>query len=677
MASMSGLFPPDQQFISNITEIILTNLRNKNFGVRELAHLSGMSPSALNHRLHSLINKNINEFIREVRLEKALEMIKNEAITASEVAYYVGFSSPAYFNKCFHEFFGYPPGHVKTQDIVNPEENYNLPVTSEKEKDKTARRILILKIYGILLLSFIILIATILVYSKIFRRNMLDNLRSADGRISVAIMPFQNLTNDMSLNVWQAGIQDNLISYLSHNPEELRLIQAVSIASFFQNKGITEYALLPAKTAIAILRKIDANVLVYGSISRTDVTLRINTQLINSKTGEILKSFQMDGSPEEILLLIDSLSNEVKNFLVITKLIKDNTQYPQKISITTHSPEAYTYHKEGERALAGTDYTTAINKFMRATAIDSNYIYPVLRISWTYWIQGLYDEGKKWCLKSYKKKYMMSGIQEIYADIMYAYFFETPYDAIKHINQLRQIDDQTPESYYLMGNRYYELQQYDKAIPEFEKSLEIYNKRGEKPFYTANYSDLGMAYLKTGQIGEAKKLLKKAEKDFPDNFSIISRQIILILAEGDTIKANELIRKFIFLQKERITSEADIATNLAGIYSETDILDHASKYYKQALSLEPENPVRIYNLAYFLIDKDRDINGGIQLVDEALKLDPENYLFLDCKGWGFYKQRKNKVALDLLERSWDLKPIYIHRIYLHLEEVRESVASKR
>jgi hypothetical protein len=40
------------------------------------------------------------------------------------------------------------------------------------------------------------------------------------------------------------------------------------------------------------------------------------------------------------------------------------------------------------------------------------------------------------------------------------------------------------------------------------------------------------------------------------------------------------------------------------------------------------------NLAYFLIDKDLNINEGIELVDNALELSADHYSFLHTKGWG-------------------------------------------
>jgi Flp pilus assembly protein TadD len=54
-------------------------------------------------------------------------------------------------------------------------------------------------------------------------------------------------------------------------------------------------------------------------------------------------------------------------------------------------------------------------------------------------------------------------------------------------------------------------------------------------------------------------------------------------------------------------SEAAIQNGLALIYDEAGLFDKAEEYYRQALILEPENPLRMYYLAWFLIDKDRNV----------------------------------------------------------------------
>ena len=75
-----------------------------------------------------------------------------------------------------------------------------------------------------------------------------------------------------------------------------------------------------------------------------------------------------------------------------------------------------------------------------------------------------------------------------------------------------------------MGQAYTVLLQYERAIPEFEKALEMDRKRDIKPWWPQNYTILGRAYHATGQFKNEKQLYKKAIIDFPENPAIIQRQ---------------------------------------------------------------------------------------------------------------------------------------------------------
>jgi Tfp pilus assembly protein PilF len=144
--------------------------------------------------------------------------------------------------------------------------------------------------------------------------------------------------------------------------------------------------------------------------------------------------------------------------------------------------------------------------------------------------------------------------------------------------------------------------------------------------------------------------------------------------------ANYYIEKYISLCKERSVSEANIAASLAEIYSEAGIQDKAEDLYRKALSLQPESPSRLKDLAWYLIDKDRDINEGLDLIDKALILSPDDYLIIYTEGWGLYKQGKYQEALEILQKSWNLrkeKAIYDHEAFLHLEEAKKAVASQK
>ena len=73
---MSEYPAKDKIFISKLIEIIRANLGNENFGVNELVHETGISHYSLKRRLQAITNKSIKQFIREVRLQKAFEMLQ-------------------------------------------------------------------------------------------------------------------------------------------------------------------------------------------------------------------------------------------------------------------------------------------------------------------------------------------------------------------------------------------------------------------------------------------------------------------------------------------------------------------------------------------------------------------------------------------------------------------------
>jgi AraC-like DNA-binding protein len=110
---MSGNSTSEHEFVKRLTKIVEANLPNEQFGVNELAAKTGMSRSQIHRRLKSISNKSVSQFIREVRLEKAKELLEEGILTGSEIAFKVGFGSPSYFIKSFHDYFGYPPGEVK------------------------------------------------------------------------------------------------------------------------------------------------------------------------------------------------------------------------------------------------------------------------------------------------------------------------------------------------------------------------------------------------------------------------------------------------------------------------------------------------------------------------------------------------------------------------------------
>ena len=121
----------ENDFLNKITGIIEENLSDERFGVSELANKIGMSRSNLLRKVKKLNGQSVSQFIRKVRLENAMEMLKENDQTVSEVSYEVGFGSTSYFIKCFHDQYGYPPGEVSKKNL---EENENVEASKDSNE---------------------------------------------------------------------------------------------------------------------------------------------------------------------------------------------------------------------------------------------------------------------------------------------------------------------------------------------------------------------------------------------------------------------------------------------------------------------------------------------------------------------------------------------------------------
>jgi len=558
-----------------------------------------------------------------------------------------------------------PEGIKKTESIE----------VSESKKIVTTPAKRIFKISNIIIVALIIVVG-ILAYPRIFKRNTLEKMRSSGERISVAVMPFQNMTNDTTKNFWQEMIQENLITSLSGS-EELKVRQPESIITLLKNNGAANYASITPSLASSVSHRLNANIFIYGNINQINTIVRINVKLIDSGSEEVFKSFQLDGIAENILLITDSLSGLIKNFLILSEMKQRKSIEQQLPLVSVNSPEAYKNYILAKNAFAKMDYTIACDYFSRALEIEPDFTFASIMLTWAYANQGKFEKAKECHLKAYYNKDHLPMHIKIKLLDQHAQLFEGYGESIKYLKQLPEYDDQDPHNYSDLGYVYNCLGQYNLAIPELEKALEIYKKWNSKPFWVVQYNNLGYAYHQTGQLRKEKRLYTKAEKDFPENSKLIYRQAVLALSESNPKDANEYIEKYISIAKNNLWPEADIMTDVGRIFSEADILNKAGEYYRKALSLEPEEPDKMNVLGYFLIDKDQNTNEGLELVERALELSPENYNYLHSKGWGLFKQGKYKEALDILQKSWDIrreKAIYDQEAFLHLEAAKKAVA---
>lgn len=106
-------------FVDLAESIILEDVSNELFGVSELAQAMNTSRSNLLRKIKKYTRLSASQFIRQVRLEKGMEMLGQTSLSVSEVSFKVGFGSTSYFIKCFREYYGYPPGEVGRRGDVD------------------------------------------------------------------------------------------------------------------------------------------------------------------------------------------------------------------------------------------------------------------------------------------------------------------------------------------------------------------------------------------------------------------------------------------------------------------------------------------------------------------------------------------------------------------------------
>ena len=102
-------YAQEDAFIHRLQDIIVSKMKDAEFGINTLCQDMGMSRSQLHLKLKALTNRSTSHVIRAVRLHKAKELLQENSMNVTEVSFEVGFNDPAYFSRKFTEEFGISP----------------------------------------------------------------------------------------------------------------------------------------------------------------------------------------------------------------------------------------------------------------------------------------------------------------------------------------------------------------------------------------------------------------------------------------------------------------------------------------------------------------------------------------------------------------------------------------
>ncbi len=341
-------------FFNRLTSIVESYLEDENFGVSELAQEIGLSRSQLYFRVKSDTGKSVSQFIREIRLNKALQMLKQPKLTVSEVSYQVGFSSPAYFNKCFHDYFGYPPGEVKKHAEVESdlEEGTEESKPKKNEVPKQSSKLILPVV------TLLVLLGAFFVYHSFFNYPTQKNLSVKDK--SIAVLPLKNLSNNTEIQYLADGIMEDILSRLSQ-------VDGLVVKSRISSEKIGDENL----TAREIAKELNVDYFLEGSIIPENDKIRINVQLISAKEDKHVWANHFDKELTEILPFITGVSGEITDQL---EIIISPEEKEQVEKIYTENKEAYKLYLEGRfyyQLRTKESFEKSIELYNQALALDS------------------------------------------------------------------------------------------------------------------------------------------------------------------------------------------------------------------------------------------------------------------------------------------------------------------
>ena len=359
----------DDQFLELIDRIIKENLADEHFSVEELAQKAGISRSMLHRKLVKLTGKSATDYIMEIRLKRAKELLENNVATVSEIAYKVGFNSTSYFHRAFKKHFNVSPGDSKKKIVTNQlqqtEEGNAEIMKSGKSKFSRYR------IPALLILLTIIVSAGIL-YFVLKEKEPLER--------SIAILPFDNLSTDAENQFFADGLVEDLLYRLSAI-SELKVISRTS-SEMFRSKG--------NRTVPEIAELLGVKYILEGTVRRQANNVRITIQLIDATHDDHILSRQYNSDLSKVFSLQTELAGEIASelSLVLTEQQSDILKQTH-----TNNLKAFEYKQLGRYHLnqrTPEGLSASINYFRRAINEDPDYTLAYAEMADAYFISSWY-----------------------------------------------------------------------------------------------------------------------------------------------------------------------------------------------------------------------------------------------------------------------------------------------
>jgi len=115
------LSSPDERFLQKAISVVENNISDPDLDIDRFAAEIGVSRMQLYRKLHAMTEMTVKEFVRDIRLKRAAQLLVQKKMNVSEVAYAVGFKDMSHFRKCFRQEFNMSASEYMDKHAATPE----------------------------------------------------------------------------------------------------------------------------------------------------------------------------------------------------------------------------------------------------------------------------------------------------------------------------------------------------------------------------------------------------------------------------------------------------------------------------------------------------------------------------------------------------------------------------
>ncbi len=323
-------------------------------------------------------------------------------------------------------------------------------------------------------------------------------------KASIAILPFNNLSNEPEQEYFVDGITEDIIAEISRIPELL----VISRNSSFTYKG-------KAPSIQDVCRDLGVHYVLEGSVRKAGSRVRISAQLVDGSVSGHLWAERYDRNLDDIFAVQDDVTEKIVRALelkLVGGLERGNEQEPTQNSAAydcvLRAREQYRFFSQSSNAAARELYE-------RAIALDQNYAEPYAGLAETYvqdWFMGLeptLDRALDLAQQATSRDPTLPLVQEALSTVLL--FNRQHTEAVETARNWITLEPSNAEAYAALAGASHFSGKNQEVVLLIERAMRL---NPFYPFYYPHY--IGMANFMLRQFEDADALLKRAIRRNPD-----------------------------------------------------------------------------------------------------------------------------------------------------------------